>query len=202
MTRTSDDEPESSLPSRALPIFPSSPPILTQLPKIIKMDADPACKSEPSFTQDAQPMRPARRRVNSDDTERPPSAQRTQDEVDGQADANAGEQTEDEDSDPAGRIEDFDWEDLHVRYHEAMNGCHNEESELMQEWESLMAYFRIWANSGLEHETGRTYSRLRTRMAYVQNAEEELEKKRNHYISVVKAFESALNLLKANGIGR
>jgi hypothetical protein len=180
MTRTSDDEPESSLPSRALPIFPSSPPILTQLPKIIKMDADPACKSEPSFTQDAQPMRPARRRVNSDDTERPPSAQRTQDEVDGQADANAGEQTEDEDSDPAGRIEDFDWEDLHVRYHEAMNGCHNEESELMQEWESLMAYFRIWANSGLEHETGRTYSRLRTRMAYVQNAEEELEKKRNH----------------------
>ncbi|RYN28643.1 hypothetical protein AA0119_g6086 [Alternaria tenuissima] len=166
------------------------------------MDADPACKSEPSFTQDAQPMRPARRRVNSDDTERPPSAQRTQDEVDGQADANAGEQTEDEDSDPAGRIEDFDWEDLHVRYHEAMNGCHNEESELMQEWESLMAYFRIWASSGLEHETGRTYSRLRTRMAYVQNAEEELEKKRNHYISVVKAFESALNLLKANGIGR
>jgi hypothetical protein len=139
MTRTSDDEPESSLPSRALPIFPSSPPILTQLPKIIKMDADPACKSEPSFTQDAQPTRPARRRVNSDDTERPPSAQRTQDEVDGQADANAGEQTEDEDSDPAGRIEDFDWEDLHVRYHEAMNGCHNEESELMQEWESLMA---------------------------------------------------------------
>ncbi|KAB2106292.1 hypothetical protein AG0111_0g4996 [Alternaria gaisen] len=166
------------------------------------MDADPACKSEPSLTQDAQPMRPARRRVNSDDTERPPSAQRTQDEVDGQADANAGEQTEDEDSDPAGRIEDFDWEDLHVRYHEAMNGCHNEESELMQEWESLMAYFRIWANSGLEHETGRTYSRLRTRMAYVQNAEEELEQKRNHYISVVKAFESALNLLKANGIGR
>jgi len=39
-------------------------------------------------------------------------------------------------------------------------------------------------------------------MTYVQNSEEELEQKRNHYVSVVKAFESALNLLKANGIGR
>ncbi|KAL1794773.1 hypothetical protein ACET3X_006589 [Alternaria dauci] len=166
------------------------------------MDTDPACTSEPPLTEDAQATRPAVRRVNSDDTERPFSAHRMQDEIHGQADATTGEQTDDEDSDPAGRIEDFDWEDLHVRYHEAMDGCHKEEEELMQEWESLMNYFSVWANSGHEKETDRTYSRLRTRMTYVQNSEEELENKRNHYISVVKAFESALNLLKASGIGR
>ncbi|KAG9188670.1 hypothetical protein G6011_07375 [Alternaria panax] len=166
------------------------------------MDTDRASKSEPPPTQDAQAVRPARRRVGSDETERPPSAQRTQDEVDDQVDAASKEQAEDEDSDPAQSIDDFDWDDLHLRYHKAMEGCQNEESELMQEWESLMAYFRVWANSGHDHETDRTYLRLRTRMTYVQNSEQELEKKRNHYISVVKAFESALNLLKANGIGR
>jgi hypothetical protein len=79
------------------------------------------------------------RRVSSDETERPPSAQRTKDEVNDQADADTGEQSEDDDSDPADRIENFDWEDLQLRYHQAMKDCHNEESELMQEWENLMA---------------------------------------------------------------
>lgn len=103
------------------------------------MDAGPAFKSEPPLTQDAQAVRPPMRRVSSDETERPPSARRTQDEVDDQADAATEEQPEHDDTDPADRVEDFDWEDLELRYHQAMEGCHNEESELMQEWESLMA---------------------------------------------------------------
>jgi hypothetical protein len=139
MNRTSDNESESSLPSHTLPILPSSPPILTQLSNTTEMNTGPAYKSEPPSAQDAQAVRPAMRRVNSDETEHPPSAQRTQDEVDDQADAATGKQAEDEDSDPADKIESFEWEDLEFRYHEAMKGCHSEESELMQEWESLMA---------------------------------------------------------------
>lgn len=139
MSTGSDDESESSLPPHTLPTFPSSPPILSQVSKTTKMDTGPAFKSEPPLTQDAPTMRPPMRRVSSDETERPPSAQRTHDEVHGQADADTGMQSEDEDSDPAVKIENFNWEDLEVRYHEAMKVCHNEESELMQEWESLMA---------------------------------------------------------------
>ncbi|KAF1944101.1 hypothetical protein EJ02DRAFT_452714 [Clathrospora elynae] len=166
------------------------------------MDGEPANKSELPPTQDAQAMRPSLRRYTSDDTERPPSAQQTQQESDEQAEANGDEGLEDEDTDPAEPIAEFDWDDLARRYHEAVNKCHGEEEELMREWESLMAYFRIWAQSGHEHETDRTHSRLRTRMTYVQNSEDTFEQRRNHYISVVKAFESALNLLRGNSIGR
>ncbi|KAI4647767.1 hypothetical protein J4E93_004177 [Alternaria ventricosa] len=137
------------------------------------MDTAPAAKSEPPPSQEAQTVRPPMRRMHSDETERPSSAQRTKDEVDDEADAAAEQQSEDEESDPAEKIVDFDWEDLEARYHDAMKTCHNEEDLLMQEWDNLM-----------NHE------------------EAELEQKRNHYINVVKAFESALNLLKASGLGR
>ncbi|RMZ66652.1 zinc finger fyve domain-containing 19 [Pyrenophora seminiperda CCB06] len=173
------------------------------------MDTGSEPKSEPPPAQDAQDAQdvqdaqavgpPSLRRINSEETERPPSVQRTQDGADGPADAESESDLEEEGSDPADRIVDFDWEDLHHRYHEAMKNCHGEEAALMQEWENLMDYFRVWAQSGHEHETGRTYSRLRTRTTFVQNEEDLLEQKRTHYITVVKAFESALSLLKNSG---
>ncbi|EDU50548.1 hypothetical protein PtrSN002B_008676 [Pyrenophora tritici-repentis] len=165
-----------------------------------EMDASLATKAEPSPTQDAQVVEPqSLKRINSNETERPPSAQQTQDDADDPADSKSEADSEEEESDPADRIADFDWEDLHVRYHEAMKGCHEEEAALMHEWEALMNYFRVWAQSGHEHETERTFSRLRTRTTFVQHEEDTLEQKRNHYINVVKAFESALSLLKHTG---
>ncbi|KAF2278205.1 uncharacterized protein EI97DRAFT_431473 [Westerdykella ornata] len=98
--------------------------------------------------------------------------------------------------DPADMIADFDWEHLAERYHDAIRDCDARETELLQEWESLMNFFRIWAEAGHAHETDRTYHRLRTRMTYVQHAEESLEKKRQHYIQVVEAFQLALQLLQ------
>ncbi|KAH7399261.1 hypothetical protein BKA66DRAFT_565347 [Pyrenochaeta sp. MPI-SDFR-AT-0127] len=160
------------------------------------MDNGLAVKSEPPVAQDAGASGPPLRRVSSDETERPPSAQPIPYDSDEQVSASFEEE---ENSGPSERIVDFDWDDLHERYHEAVNKCQGQETELLKEWESLMTYFRIWASSGHDRETGRTYSRLRTRMTYVQNSEEKLERTRNHYINVVKAFESALNLLKANG---
>ncbi|KAF1836658.1 hypothetical protein BDW02DRAFT_566750 [Decorospora gaudefroyi] len=200
MSSTPDHESDSSLPPHIT--FPSSPPILTRNTNAANMDQGPAFKSEPPLTQNVETVPPPLRRVGSNETQRPASARRSHDGVDEQADVNAEDLSEEENTDPAERIEDFDWDDLHHRYHEAIKKCHGDEAELMQEWESLMAYFRVWANSGHEHETDRTYSRLRTRMTYVQHSEAQLEQKRNHYINVVRAFESALNLLKANGFGR
>jgi hypothetical protein len=130
---------ESSLPSHTLLNIPSSPPVLTHDSKIASMDKGPDFKSEPPLTQDAQAVRAPLRRVNSDETERPTSAQQTQDEVNEHSDANGEADPEEEDSDPAEKIDDFDWDDLHRRYHEAVKKCHGEEAELVQEWESLMA---------------------------------------------------------------
>ncbi|KAI4706257.1 hypothetical protein J4E89_008991 [Alternaria sp. Ai002NY15] len=135
------------------------------------MDTAPAAKSEPPPSQEAQTVRPPMRRMHSDETERPSSAQRTKDEVDDEADAAAEQQSEDEESDPAQKIVDFDWEDLEARYHDAMKTCHNQEDLLMQEWDNLM-------NVQLPL------------LYFCPN------------INVVKAFESALNLLKASGLGR
>ena len=138
MSRTPDHEPESSLPSHISSTYPSSPPLLTQLKNTTAMDTAPAAKSEPPPSQEAQAVRPPMRRMHSDETERPSSAQRTKDEVDDEADAAAEQQSEDEESDPAEKIVDFDWQDLEARYHDAMKTCHNQEDLLMQEWDNLM----------------------------------------------------------------
>ncbi|KAF2035933.1 hypothetical protein EK21DRAFT_53574 [Setomelanomma holmii] len=164
------------------------------------MDNSPNFKSEPPATQPDAISQPPLRRATSEETERPPSAQQARRDSDEHA---GGDQDDEEelDSDPAEKIVEFDWDELHERYHEAMKGCHDAEGELAQEWESLMSYFRIWAESGHEHETDRTFQRLRTRTTHVQNSEDRLERTRNHYIDVVKAFESALHLLKQHGFG-
>ena len=139
MSSISVIESESSLPTHTLLNIPSSPPVFTHDSDTAEMDKGPGFKLEPPLTQDAQAVQAPLRRINSDETERPPSAQQTQNQVDEQSDANDEEQSEDEDPDPAEKIEDFDWDDLHARYHEAIKKCHSEEAELMQEWESLMA---------------------------------------------------------------
>ncbi|KAJ4314209.1 hypothetical protein N0V94_006567 [Neodidymelliopsis sp. IMI 364377] len=102
--------------------------------------------------------------MKSDDTERPASAQQNHDNLEEHSNVDEGQEpSDDEDLDPAAQIVDFDWDDLHQRYHVKINACHEEEFELMQEWESLMEvlfyYFRVWADSGHAHETDRTFQR-------------------------------------------
>ncbi|CAO2656698.1 Nn.00g055010.m01.CDS01 [Neocucurbitaria sp. VM-36] len=198
---SSHDISESSLPVDIVPTIRSSPPIIQYESSSPAMEKNLANKSEPPFHHNAGASRPSLRRVSSEETERPPSAQQLDRDGDEQVDSNSSDDLEEEENDPADKIVDFDWNDLHERYHEAVNKCHGHETELMQEWESLMTFFRIWAESGHGHETGRTYARLRTRMAYVQHSEANLEQTRSHYVNVVRAFESALNLLRANGFG-
>ncbi|KAF1839902.1 uncharacterized protein K460DRAFT_371855 [Cucurbitaria berberidis CBS 394.84] len=180
MNSNSDSESESSLPVQTVPAICSSPPIHWRRSTSPAMDNKLAIKSEPPLTHDADSSQPPLRRVSSEETERPPSAQQLPEEVDEQADPNDDDELEEEETDPADAVADFDWNGLHERYHEAVNKCHGQEIEMMQEWESMMTFFRIWVDSGHEHETGRTYSRLRTRMTHVQHSEATLERTRTH----------------------
>lgn len=163
------------------------------------MDENPTVDPAPPPIHKADALPPVVKRVDSNETERPPSAQQRHDD---RSDEHSEFMSDDDPAinDPAHRLPAFDWEDLHARYHAAISKCQGEEDALMQEFQNLMTYFRIWAESGHVHETNRTYHRLQTRSTYVRHAEDTLEQKRNHYVNVVKAFESALNLLKASSL--
>lgn len=115
-------------------------------------------------------------RVTSDPMERPSSGQYEHERPNQHSDAETYNDSDSEDTDPAHEIESFDWEDLHQRYHDAIKQSSAQENDLMEEWSSLMnvpfflpewhdtqltipQYFRIWAESGHEHETDRTFRR-------------------------------------------
>lgn len=173
-------ESESSLPSQpASAQFHSSPPIFDPNQIFGPMESHQEVKLDPDTgVGDGH----THTRASSADTERPPnSAQRiaNQDEIGEPADGNHEEAIEEEEEeDPADKIADFDWDGLHERYHAAIDKCAENETKLMQEFESLMnvlathsiynrnpladypeQFFKVWADSGHTHETNRTYSR-------------------------------------------
>ncbi|KIW07957.1 uncharacterized protein PV09_01858 [Verruconis gallopava] len=91
----------------------------------------------------------------------------------------------------------FDWNDVETRFQEMLQERNVEELQLWREFHELTSFFQIWASSSQTHETERATKRLATRMLHVQNSEELVEQKRQHYIKVVEAFKSALELLNA-----
>ncbi|MCJ1436138.1 hypothetical protein MMC27_005516 [Xylographa pallens] len=93
-------------------------------------------------------------------------------------------------------IEDFDWAGLEQRYHADMQACADTETGLFEEFNQAIRLFESWASVTTTHENDRSYKRLKTRMSYVQGDEQRLEKKRQHHMKVVAAFEGALALLR------
>ncbi|KAF2681855.1 hypothetical protein K458DRAFT_308550 [Lentithecium fluviatile CBS 122367] len=165
-------------------------------------ETKPTSKSEPpagTNPEGATRPPPPTFRADSGETERPPSAQRVNPGTNEPVDTDGNEEL-DEEVDPADKTADFDWEKLQESYHQAIDTTSKEEADLMDDWVELMKCFKIWAEAGHLHETDRTFSRLRTRIAYVQNSETRLESTRQHYVNVVQAFESALNLLRNSGL--
>lgn len=143
-------ESESSPPAESAHRTHSSPPVATQY-KPPPMD-DPASKSEPVAHQEAHqaqhvqqtPKAPRHKRVNSNGTARPASAQG--DRQDG-SEENSEVESDDEGANPADQIRGFDWNHLHEEYHQAIDQCSHEEAELMGEWSSLMEVPSIYATS-------------------------------------------------------
>lgn len=134
---SSTNEPrESSLPTQHVPNIPSTPPILTIRTTPPQMADESDFKSEPFTPQPSRTHQPTPSRVNTAEAEGPHSARESQPNADEEAEAE--DAAEEEDSGPADKIASFDWDDLLQRYHQAMNGCHDQEDGLMQEWESLM----------------------------------------------------------------
>ncbi|KAL8708316.1 MAG: hypothetical protein Q9220_006791 [cf. Caloplaca sp. 1 TL-2023] len=102
--------------------------------------------------------------------------------------------------DPKATLEPYQWDELEERFVRKMEECGKREEEIEMEFREWCLVFQAWASTTREHEEERLHKRLRTRMAWVQNSENTLEEKRQHYIKVVQAFESALALLSGGVI--
>ncbi|MCJ1295231.1 hypothetical protein MMC34_006793 [Xylographa carneopallida] len=93
-------------------------------------------------------------------------------------------------------IEAFDWAGLEARYHADMQACADTDTGLFEEFNQAIRIFEAWASVTTTHESERSSKRLKTRMCYVQGDEQHLEKKRQHHMKVVAAFQDALALLR------
>ncbi|PLB44693.1 hypothetical protein P170DRAFT_479246 [Aspergillus steynii IBT 23096] len=94
-----------------------------------------------------------------------------------------------------GELGTFDWEQLHKSYVHAMEEHGAIETELRARIAKLLEIFTAWSQTTVVRDETRALKRFKTQMQHVQNSEESLEKRRQHYLDVVKAFESALALL-------
>jgi hypothetical protein len=100
--------------------------------------------TDPAAVQHDSNKQPPLIRGGSNETERPPSAQRVnidtteQLTTEEEGPIQEGEDESDSDVDPADRIEDFDWDQLYERYQSQMDTLSGEEAALMEEWTKLM----------------------------------------------------------------
>ncbi|KAL9093950.1 MAG: hypothetical protein Q9165_003873 [Trypethelium subeluteriae] len=117
-------------------------------------------------------------------------------------------------AEPDEPIDSFNWSDLEMRYHDMIKERNQVEHQLLQEFDHLsqvncpmlvvvlslrgVKFFCQWAAAGALRETDRSYKRLKTQAAFVNHEERQLEQKRQHYVQVVNAFRSALDLLNGS----
>ncbi|KAI1451977.1 hypothetical protein F4805DRAFT_449297 [Annulohypoxylon moriforme] len=94
-----------------------------------------------------------------------------------------------------GHLAAFDWEDFEDRYEKALQEADEQEKQLLEEFDSLVKYFNVWASASSTHDNERAVKRLQTRERHVRLSEQTLLQKKQHLSEVVKAFQSALALL-------
>ncbi|EGE01211.1 hypothetical protein TEQG_00264 [Trichophyton equinum CBS 127.97] len=96
----------------------------------------------------------------------------------------------------ARELEGYTWEQLQQRFAEEMDERSKAENILQKETADLLEVFMAWSQTTTFRDEDRAYKRFKTRMDHVQRSETNLEEKKAHYANVVKAFESALALLR------
>ncbi|KAJ5902423.1 hypothetical protein N7495_002951 [Penicillium taxi] len=92
-------------------------------------------------------------------------------------------------------IELCNWDQLQNKYADAMDEHSRVEEELRAQTKQLLEAFTAWSQTTVLQDEDRALKRFKTQMQHVQNSEMSMENKKNHYMEVVKAFQSALALL-------
>ncbi|KAL7943268.1 hypothetical protein V8C42DRAFT_347237 [Trichoderma barbatum] len=94
-------------------------------------------------------------------------------------------------------LEPFDWDDFEVRYEKSLAEAEAQEREVLLEAESLSQYFQAWSSAASAHDDKRAIKRLQTRERFVKISEQRVAQKQQHCDEVMRAFESALALLRS-----
>ncbi|KAF5631978.1 uncharacterized protein FTJAE_7708 [Fusarium tjaetaba] len=142
---------------------------------------------------DIKPTGPAPEESNMNNIQRHPHTNRRTPEPQDDRQANNSDPP-----DTPGVLEPFDWDEFEARYEAALQEADEREREILKEADALSKYFKIWAASASGHDDERAAKRLQTRRRFVNLAENKMERKQQHYDQVVRAFESALALLKSH----
>ncbi|MDI1488201.1 MAG: hypothetical protein OHK93_007475 [Ramalina farinacea] len=103
---------------------------------------------------------------------------------------------EGEPSDALTPLSAFDWDGLEAEFEAKMQECQDREDGFVEEFETWFKVFQQWTTAARGHETERARKRLRTREAWVQISEDQVEKRRMHLQKCVEAFQSAMELLR------
>ncbi|PPJ50137.1 hypothetical protein CBER1_04824 [Cercospora berteroae] len=144
-----------------------------------------------------QPKQKAKSQPKKSKSKKGPKPVQDQPVTEDEAEKDLDSSVDDEDVSelPDQPIEGFDWNGLIYDYHQKTSVLDQQENEIMEGCRQLMDFFEAWAVVGSRKETARSFKRLKTQMAYVEREEYDLDQKRLHYIQVVNAFKSALQLL-------
>lgn len=105
-------------------------------------DGSPPRRPDSADLNPAEAAPPEIIRANSNETERPSSAQRPKADAREMPDPD-DEAALDDDPDLFQKIDDFDWDELHERYHRTVNNASEAEAGLMREWANLMEVWRL-----------------------------------------------------------
>ncbi|RJE21877.1 hypothetical protein PHISCL_05795 [Aspergillus sclerotialis] len=101
-------------------------------------------------------------------------------------------------SELAEEIQHYDWDQLFEKYADVMEEHARADELVRNQTAQLHEAFVSWSQSTALRDETRALKRFKTQRQYVENSEEDLEGKRQHYIEVVNAFESALALLNGS----
>ncbi|KAK0118148.1 hypothetical protein ONS95_012454 [Cadophora gregata] len=180
----SNGNPRTPLPDG--PPNSASSPTITVSPRKVTPEASGVDIQVPSSiippeSESAPVKKPAR--VDSHETQQP-------EETDEEDEDEEDEEDEDQD------LPKFDWSDFEHRYTETLKSQHEEEVEIIDEFDLYATSFMVWAQAAAQRDNGRMSKRLKTRVRFTQLAEESLEDKKNHYLEVVGAFQTAMNMLR------
>ncbi|KAL5596546.1 hypothetical protein BROUX41_006772 [Berkeleyomyces rouxiae] len=95
-----------------------------------------------------------------------------------------------------GNLPAFDWEDFEARYEKALTEADTKEREILEEFDRIAKYFGVWASTSSSVDNDRATKRLQTRERFVSLSEKRTAEKQEHHDRVLRAFQSALALLK------
>ncbi|PNS20179.1 hypothetical protein CAC42_5629 [Sphaceloma murrayae] len=93
-------------------------------------------------------------------------------------------------------LESFNWDDLAGKYHGMIAEKEQEIEQVLDEYNQLQGLFEQWCRAGQDVEGERTFKRHKTQALYVRKEEEDLERRREHYVGVMDAFQKAMAMLK------